>query len=58
MEDRAQARVVWMEDGKLVDKRTAKRPFQPSERVKAKVQRILDAEARRRLDQQLDPDAA
>jgi hypothetical protein len=52
-----QVRVVWEEDGRLVDKDTATRPYEAPAHVKAAVKRTLDAEARRVLAQ-LDGDAA
>lgn len=45
------ARVVWWEDGRLVDRDTAARPYEPPPHARAEVQRVLDAEARRLLDE-------
>lgn len=52
MSDR-EPRVVWMEDGRLVDATTATRPYEPPLHVKADVQRILDDVAEELLT---DPD--
>src|SRR6516162_10031742 len=46
--------VVWMEDGKLVDQTTAKRPYRAPAWAHAELQRVLDGIARRLLADQVD----
>jgi hypothetical protein len=51
------ARVVWREDGVLVDSGTAKRPYRLPAWADAEEQRLFDDVARRLLADQLDLDA-
>ena len=50
------ARVVWREDGRLVDAETATRPYRAPGWADAELQRVLDREARRLLAVQFDGD--
>ena len=49
-------RIVWREDGKLVDATTAKRPHRFPAWADRQMQQILDEVAQRLLDEQLGRD--